>query len=1211
MSELLDPLRFPLSGTRLIEASAGTGKTYTLAALYLRLVLGHGGGEARLPPDILVVTFTEAATRELRDRVRARLAAAARAFAGQDDQDIDDFLQQLMQDYPATDHARCATRLEQAAQWMDEAAIYTIHGFCNRMLRQHAFDSGSLFTLTLQQDDQMLLEQVCADYWRTFIYPLDDASSETLLGQWSTPAALMKAVRPLLGKALPPTPPPQQAIPEHARQTQAQLQALRQRWGQWADELESLLEQAWEDGRLTKNKPSRRDYVLGWLNKIRDWAHRSDTSKPEMTAAFFKNMPAHSIAEHGQHIDALLAHPALQQLDQLHDTQAGLPSLPACVLPHAAHWISARLDRHKRQHGLIGYDDMLLRLRDALQGPQGEALAHSIRQQFPVAMIDEFQDTDPVQYQVFHALYGGDQAESTTWLMIGDPKQAIYGFRGADIHTYLSARRATQGAHYTLARNFRSSTALVDAVNHLFTYADQWPDGSFLYRDIPFQSVQANGRNEQWIVNGEPAPAMTFWQLEAEGSDPGLSKGDYLKEMAGRCASHIVELLQQAQAGRCGFSGARGLQPLRPADIAILVRDGKEAEQMRGALSTRGLRSVYLSDKDSVFASSEARDLLGWLEAVAEPESEQRLRAALASATLDMDWHELDRLVQDEQYWEDKVSQFHHYHQLWQQSGVLPMIRTLLRDYQVPSRLLARQDERGLTNLLHLAELAQRAATTLDGEQALVRWLRDMIDQDSGAAEEAVLRLESDADLIRIVTIHKSKGLEYPLVFLPFICTFRRRQADHLPIIWHDAEGEVQLTLQPDDVIMALAERERLAEDLRLLYVAVTRARHACWLGMTPLRHGNRNHHTDLPDSAIGRVLCGGERFEPGQLGEKIQALVTSCTHMVRCPAPAASTATLPVDTAPADLAEPRHLQRSHSEHWWIASYSALSPEGRHHGESPRDVRDDIIAEEERTGESIVVPDNHSIHAFPRGARAGTLLHDLLEWAAGQGFAKVLAMPQNTLQEHIARRLQVAGWEDWQTTLTQWLRQYLDCALPLADTPLRLADLAAHESQAEMEFWLQSRAVPSAALDALVRRHVFPGQPRPALRAEHLNGMLKGFVDLVVCHQERYFVADYKSNWLGPDAGSYHPTAMQQVVLDKRYDVQLCLYLLALHRLLRVRLGDQYQPARQLGGAALLFLRGLDHDGRGVCLQPATEALVQELDALFRGQSAEESRHVH
>lgn len=259
---------------------------------------------------------------------------------------------------------------------------------------------------------------------------------------------------------------------------------------------------------------------------------------------------------------------------------------------------------------------------------------------------------------------------------------------------------------------------------------------------------------------------------------------------------------------------------------------------MRTALNERGLRSVYLSDKDSVFDSIEATDLLCWLQAVAEPESEQKIRAALATATLALSWQELDELSRDEQLWEAKVEQFHLYHRQWQQHGVLPMIRALLRDYQVPARLLGNDDERALTNLLHLAELAQRAAGQLDGELALVRWLAESIDNSSEAGEDTILRLESDADLIRIVTIHKSKGLEYPLVFLPFICTFRAELGKYLPLRFHDENNVQRLTLTPTQQDIDRADRERLAEDLRLLYVAITRARHACWLGMAPLRIG-------------------------------------------------------------------------------------------------------------------------------------------------------------------------------------------------------------------------------------------------------------------------------------------------------------------------------------------------------------------------------------
>ena len=1216
MSNILDPIAFPLHGSRLIEASAGTGKTYTLAALYVRLVLGHGDGPKKmlLPPDILVVTFTEAATRELRDRIRARLAEAALCFAGrQPVQDNDAFLKQLLQEYPQQEHAACAARLDAAAQWMDEAAIYTIHGFCNRMLRQHAFDSGSLFTLELNQDEQQLREQATMDYWRTFFYDMDDECTATLLEQWPTPAQLTKAVRPMLGNQqhfVEEQRLPAEIIRQISDERDAILNDLRDRWGAWAVELLDKLEAAWESKRLAKSKPSASAHIRKWFEKIIEWAGNEQTSPTLEESVFFERINVASLSAASDRIPEIINHPAIAVVDELYGIDERLPNLKAALLPHAGQWISERLDQYKRRHGMIGYDDMLSRLRDALIGPHGSRLAGIIRQQFPVAMIDEFQDTDPVQYQVFSTLY--ENQPDSAWLMIGDPKQAIYAFRGADIHTYLAARRATEDRLYTLDKNFRSAKGLVEAANHLFEYASHYPKGSFLYRDIPFMPVQANDRVEKLLIDGQPADAMTLWQLDSGEDDPSMAKGQYLQEMAQRSASEIVRLLNLASGGRCGFDKDGSLTALRPADIAVLVRDGGEAANIRSALSERGLRSVYLSDKDRVFDSAEAADLLCWLQAAAEPESEQKIRAALATATLALSWQQLDELSQNEQMWEAKVDQFHQYHRQWQRHGVLPMIRALLRDYHVPARLLGAGNERALTNLLHLAELAQRAAGQLDGELALVRWLTESLEADSDSSEDNILRLESDADLIRIVTIHKSKGLEYPLVFLPFICTFRAQDGKHLPLAFHDESNALRLTLTPGKEEIQRADQERLAEDLRLLYVAVTRARHACWLGIAPMRIGNSKNRTDLPRSAIGYVLTAGEDLQPMQLNERLQALASGCKHIALQPAPQSNQVTALSGGAAVPLAAARCYQAAPAEHWWIASYSALEPESVNAGETPRDVRDEVIAEEKQQSDSAptTAPQDNSIHAFVRGPQAGTFLHGLLEWACTQDFSTLFEQRRDEFRQQLQRRCRVPGWEDHQPMLDQWFGDYLQTPLPFANQTLRLADLPRNQCQPEMEFWIQSTTVSTEALDQLVRRYVLPGQPRPALRHDMLNGMLKGFIDLVFVDQGRYFVADYKSNWLGPDNSSYSQTAMAEAVLDKRYDVQLCLYLLALHRLLRSRLGAAYQPQQHLGGASLLFLRGLYSDSRGVFFQSPSSELIDALDALFRGQPVPESADV-
>ncbi|MFN3714183.1 MAG: exodeoxyribonuclease V subunit beta [Alcanivoracaceae bacterium] len=1218
MSEILQPLSFPLTGTRLIEASAGTGKTYTLAALYVRLVLGHGDNSPPplLPPDLLVVTFTEAATRELRDRIRARLAEAARCFAGRDTAS-DPFLSGLMASYPSSQHGQCASRLDAAAQWMDEAAIYTIHGFCNRMLRQHAFDSGSLFTLELNQDEKALQEQACADYWRTFFYPLDEQQSASLRTVWRTPTDLLRNVRPLLGDLdhLPAeTMEPAERIQQNSETREQLVDEARQRWLEWTRDLLKKMEAAWQDGRMQKSKPSNSANFRRWLGEIQSWAADMGTGCINVNESLLKHLTPESLAAANPNIAEIVNHDAVAHLHELATLPDSLPQLRPALLPHACHWIARRIDQYKRQHGMIGYSDMLSRLRDALVGAHGDRLANSIRQQFPVAMIDEFQDTDPVQYQVFSRLYQ-DQPD-TTWLMIGDPKQAIYAFRGADIHTYLAARRATEGQHYTLDTNFRSTTSMVAATNHLFDSVRNSEQGAFLHRDIPFSPVVAKGRRDRLLIDSEPATAMTLWHLLSDQEDDNsFTKSRYGNEMAARTASEIVRLLTLASSARCGFEQNGIVTPLRPADIAILVRSGREADKIRAALSQRGLRSVYLSDKDSVFASAEAQDLLSWMQAAAEPASEQRLRAALATATLQQSWQRLEQLSRDEVEWEREVERFHGYHREWQRLGVLPMIRRLLKDFHVPAQLLSQDRERSLTNLLHLAELAQKAASKLDGEQALVRWLAESIDGAGigDTLDEQVLRLESDDDLIRIVTIHKSKGLEYPLVFLPFVCNFRNEDGKHPPLRFHDDIGRLQLTLTPSQAEIARADRERLAEDLRLLYVAVTRARHACWLGMAAVRKGRTKNQCDLAQSAIGYLLGAGQPLAAQDVALQLQQLAARSDSMAVMPAPDVSQAVLPAATDNPALHPARRYQGPSPERWWIASYSALEPGARDHSDSPRYARDEVLAEEKSaagTRPGADLQDNR-LHGFIRGPQAGTFLHGLLEWCAQTGFDAVTNNRQPDLLLQIQRRSRLLAQEHQANPLLTWLSDYLSTPLPFADQSVTLVALPRGHYQAEMEFWIQSSRVSTEALDALVRRHVLPGQPRPALREDQLNGMLKGFIDLVLEQNGRYYVADYKSNWLGPDDNHYSQQAMARVVLDKRYDIQLCLYLLALHRLLGSRLGEQYQPEQQLGGAALLFLRGHRADSGGVYFQSPLTALVTELDQLFRGQPVMESDHVH
>jgi exodeoxyribonuclease V beta subunit len=1209
-AQALDPLRLPLAGTELIEASAGTGKTWTIAALYLRLVLGHGGGTPLLPAQILVMTFTKAATAELRERIRTRLAEAAETFREQ--RAPDDFLRALIAEYPGAEpRNRAARQLELAAQSMDEAAVFTIHGWCQRMLSQHAFASGEPASADAVADEAALLAEAVRDYWRDQVFTLDREAAALYAQSWATPAALQAALGPLLahvghlqlgGQPLPAARKPGDLLDAQAKALHAAESQARSLWLQDFDAIESLLLKASQDKVFDGRRLQARG-LPAHLASMLAWAQGDaldDATLERFTTAY--------LAERTVAGKRPPAHAAFAAADRLLDARRQAASLPPLLLAHAAPWVAQRVDEARRQQALLGYDDMLKRLDAALHGTTGDILARLIAAQYPVALVDEFQDTDPLQWRIFHRVYHG--VEGKALLLIGDPKQAIYGFRGADIHTYLAAREEAASPHWTLGTNHRSTDALVKAVNHVFEFADRHDKGAFGFgAALPFVAVEAKGRAERLRLDGADLPAM---QMAVQTSAETIGAGDYRHTLAAHAAAQLVDWLAAAQAGRCGFADEDGrFTPLRPGDIAILVRDRHDAAAMRAALHARGLAHVYLSDKQSVYASAEATELQTWLTACANPGHDRAMRAALATPLMGQGLAELDRLNTDEAHWEACGEHFRQLHALWQRHGVLAMLHELLHRFDVPARLLARAGgERALTNLLQLAELLQQAATRLDGEHALLRHLAAQIaNPDSGeAAEQQIVRLESEAALVKVVTIHKSKGLEYPVVLLPFACAFKETRADR-PLLWHDDHAAAHFDLRPDAQARQRAEDARLQEDLRLLYVALTRARHLCWLGVACLKDGAKKD-SGLHKSAVGYVLCGGGAIQPGELMTKLGALAQG--------QPAIRLVEL-VDTADtrryqpeADAGTPRPARQCTlpvPTPWWIASYSALA----RHDEAapyaaPETAGQATLAEsaqaEDAANASAAAP---GIHGFDRGAAPGTFLHELLEHCAEEGFARAAA-PSPTLRDTIARRCQARGWGRWIEPLAAWLPALLRTPLPLpGGGRMPLAALAdPRRYRAELEFWFEANHVQTQALDRLVSAHTLDGAPRPALASGLVNGMLKGFIDLTFEHDGRWYVADYKSNYLGGDAGAYTGQAMRASVLQNRYEMQYALYTLALHRQLKARLPG-YDYETHMGGVLYLYLRGVDDNGHGVHVERLSLALVDAMDTLFATGGA---RHV-
>jgi exodeoxyribonuclease V beta subunit len=1224
MSEPLDPLSLPLHGSRLVEASAGTGKTWTIAALYLRLVLGHGNathglGRPLAPGQILVMTFTKAATRELSDRIRARLVEAAACFRGQRQPHEDDtFLPRLMADYPEGDErTQAAWRLAHAAEAMDEAAVHTIDAWCQRMLREHAFDSGCLFDEELQPNETATLAQAAHDYWRQQVYPLAEEALTDVLALWPGVDHLVADVRPLIELPLPDGAgdgdlAQRWAIAVAGRRDR--VAHLKAGWAVRANEVLAWLEQQ----KARADKPLgtfRVANATGWLGTLSSWASGDDDQPPDLKTGW------HRLTREGLHE---VAKGPFEQLPECFDRLAGLKAdlaalrdAGAAMRGHAVACVRQRMQQLKEQAGRYGYADMLQRLDDALDERQRGAHARQLRErivaQYPAALIDEFQDTSPRQLSIFDRVYGiASNDPARLLLLIGDPKQSIYGFRGADIHSYLRARGATAPRHYLLDTNRRSTQSLVQAVNALFQRAEGRPGaGAFLFRDealldeagqaeLPFEPVGASGRSEAFQQAGSTFAALTFC---VDPAPTGTT--DSRDRYAALCAERIVQLLGDPSAG---FASAKPFERLRPGHIAVLVRTGNEAETMQRALRRRGVASVYLSDRDSVYQTAEAADLLRLLQAVAAPRNVRLARAALATRLLCRRMAELLRLARDDAAFDEESEHLRELHAVWQTQGVLAMLRRALHLFDLPVRLLEQDDQEGerrLTNVLHLAELLQAASAQVEGEPALVRWLAGQIEaarDDRTPSEDLVLRLESDADLVQVVTVHKSKGLEYPLVFLPFAAHCRVAGTPKWVVRRDAASGERLLELAPNEDDARTLERERMQEDLRLLYVALTRARHALWVGAAMLAERRGSSTLQWHRSALGYLVSGDTSSSVEEIVASLRDLASAGESMaveVVDPEQRVPVTVWKGDAEPAPLPPPRDYAGQFDRTWSISSYTTLVRHAARGAAAsleelqPRLLRDDDDDDPASGVErSAVPPADRPWHRFPRGAFAGNFLHSQLEWLAGESFA----LDSPALQQALQRRCERLGWRHRADDVVEWLQRVVATPLPPLAAPLMALD---GRLLPEMEFWLPGDGIDAQRLDALCREHVMPGAPRPALAPRQLHGLLMGFADLVFEHRGRYWVLDYKSNALGARDADYTPEAMQSAMLQHRYDVQAVLYLLALHRLLRQRLQARYEPERHLGGAIYHFLRGINGPAAGCHHVAPSLALLGALDDLL------------
>ncbi len=1197
----LDHLNVELSGRNLIEASAGTGKTYAIVCLYLRLLLEKD----LTPAQILVVTFTEAATEELCGRIRGRIREALGVFEGVETEDL--FLAGLRDNSNGRgpDRSKAMDNLRFALASFDTASIFTIHGFCLRALQDNAFESGSLYDTGLVTDQSGLIREMVDDFWRLRFFDEPAPLLGYALRNGYSPESFTEFLKEITLSPMVEVRPryePDQ-IRDLENRCQSAYDRVREAWSKSRAEIEDIL--ACDKGLSRSADNYRLDlisFLLEEMDRFVGGRNRYDLFDG------FEKFCSSTMERNRLKKFSPPKHPFFDICEEL---KKNVEERFLALRWELVQFIGERLSARKRELNIRYFDDLLKDLYAALQGEGGEAAAAAVRGKYRAALIDEFQDTDPVQYEIFHRIYC---CPDYPFFMIGDPKQAIYSFRGADIFAYMEAARdVDMERRFTLTGNWRSTPRLLDAFNILFDNAGK----PFVFDEISFHPVRPGREDEgkQLFVEGEDNAPMRLWCMppDEDGKPPGVTRANEIVPRT--VAAEIVRLLTAGAEGKACIDG----RPVVPGDIAVLVRDHRQAGHVREALEELSVPSVMRSDS-SIFSTHEAREVHQLLCALADPGSSYKVRAALATDILGMTGNDIARLNEDEQTWEQCLEKFRFYHNAWLDNGFMVMSGLLTAGEGVRGRLLRHVDgERRMTNLLHCFEIIHHAGhENVLGIEGVLNWFGERV-TGGESAEEYQIRLETDEKAVRIITVHVSKGLEYPIVFCPFM--WGGLKGNDGVVSFHDGFRMVKDFGSADyERNRVTAGREALAENMRLLYVALTRAKQRCYLltgkivgksakkgpETSPLSYLlHASSETRNAEDIVGSLAEEVGAFAAVEIGEQLAQIAARAGGAISVvPMPSAGgVAGMSASSDTTDLCR-RVFSWVIDRGWRVASFTSFAAHGRGAAELPdRDAMEAGSAVPTVAAEGDAPPEK-SIFTFPRGTKAGIFLHELFE---DLDFSRVNT---ETVDAVVKKGLEKYGYAgEWQPHISLMINDVVTTPLSTPAGAFTLSGLKKGNWVTELEFFFPLRFITSDALGDHFRKWSggYPGADLlrlcSALSFRPLRGMVRGFMDMVFEHDGKFYLLDWKSNHLGRRVEDYGREALEREMTRKLYSLQYLLYTVALNRYLSMRVAD-YNYSAGFGGVVYVFLRGVSPETCGETgffrdIPPA--GMIEELTDLLVG----------
>ncbi|WMY97482.1 MAG: exodeoxyribonuclease V subunit beta [Arsenophonus sp.] len=1198
----LNPFTLSLKKRVLIEASAGTGKTYNIVIIYLRLLLGQRESSSlfkfNVPLDvseILVLTFTENAKDELLVRIKKSIRKLRKACINETKCFDESIYQTILSKIR---NKKIAFQLLSLAEInISHASIYTIHGFCRRILSEFFFELKIPSKYSILNNEEHIEKQACMDFWRRFLYPLDYSICNNVFQCFKNPQELLSVIKPYLYGELPLFFNKEliyESIEKYHIRIINNINKFKKTWLKYSSKMIDILMNV-----LILN---RRIYNLHnlniWIENINIWAKQNtlDYNIPSILFYFSKTKISTLIKEN---FSDLNQYHIFSEIDHILKKKYTLKNI---LIVKSIFFVRKKIYQKKISNRTFGFDDLLSILDYNLLDKKNN-LGKIIQRKYPMIIVDEFQDTDLRQYRILSNIY--QNKEYTGLFLFADPKQSIYSFRDANIFVYIKAKKEIKNVYF-LKENWRSSKDMIESINKLFMYKKN----VFLFQDIPFYKVYPSNLSKKLKIysKNNKISALNFYYLDYK-----KYKNIDLKEIiADYCASHIYNYLyfNNNDIVLCKNNISN---KIKHSDIIILVRNYSESLIIKKSLEKFNITTQIISEIVNIFQTAEAYDLVLILNAIIYPDNNNFLRTALATRLIGLSINEICYLNENEIAWSKKISNFFNYLNLWNENGISIMLKTIISDYEIVSNLLKDEinGKKRLMNLFQLIEILEEQSLLFYDKYSLIQWLiKKIYNSEFDEKYQQIFSEESNKKIIRITTIHKSKGLEFPIVWIPFgcsvfkknICSFHQKDNLRSTIDFYPSQDE-----------LSISYKEYLSEEIRLLYVAMTRSIFCCHVGILfNIKKKNRtllfyrnvleyifnfnlNDQNKSFEKSIKKLSSDVISFFSIQEQDiKLISLINKKINLNQ--KNKFKHNTFIKDNLSKFLSE-KKFSRFIDNDSQIISYSKLKNDTNLNILNEKNLFSSEISyffKNSFKKKQIKKNNLYSIHTFPKGLHTGIFFHHLLE---------KIYFNKRVNKFWLLKKIKIFGFEiNWISILKRWLFNILNT--PLLKNGLMLSKIKSNEKLKEIFFHFSiNNQIECNELNKIIKKYDHLSRLASLLTFKKVSGILKGSIDLICLWKNKFYIIDYKTNWLGDNTLKYNFKNIKSEMIKNRYDIQYQFYTLALHRYLQYRL-KKYSYNKNFGGVIYVFLRGINpkYLGYGIYHVIPSFKLIKELDIFFKNR---------